>query len=163
MNISESFYSDDHFFVLGLCALLGRELIDAHFIIVDLDSTSAVHHISPSFLTLSGKEIVAFASSDAAYYKAEMFGSMTVLDKNSTLQDLLDFFMFKRAQSMYKTRRKLTPREKEVLSLMTCGKKSKEMASALGINNKTFYTHRKSLMIKLQCRNMRALQRFFIA
>ncbi|WP_390897984.1 helix-turn-helix domain-containing protein [Yersinia aleksiciae] len=47
----------------------------------------------------------------------------------------------------------MTQREKQMLCLIRDGISNEEMASKLGIKNKTIYTHRRNLMIKLGCEN----------
>jgi DNA-binding NarL/FixJ family response regulator len=44
----------------------------------------------------------------------------------------------------------LTPREKEILTLVAKGKVAKEIAAELHISPHTIYTHRKNILKKLQ-------------
>lgn len=155
MTVSNSVFSDDAFFVYGLCGLLSREFLDDFFIILDLDCIYA----DDDFIPVSeDKEVVAFVSNDVAFYKAEKYGMPYVLDKKSSIQDILGFFLLKRDSGAYHTKRNLTQREKEILSLMSGGATHQEMATQLGINHKTFYTHRRNLMLKLGCDNRICLQ-----
>lgn len=57
---------------------------------------------------------------------------------------------------------KLTPREREVLSLAGEGLHAKEIARALGISPRTVEVHKASLMGKLGARNVAELVRFAI-
>ncbi|EPV8303372.1 response regulator transcription factor [Escherichia coli] len=61
--------------------------------------------------------------------------------------------MFKRNSGNYQARQKLSPREKEVLELISEGASFQEMVEKLGINSKTLYTHRRNLVMKLGCDN----------
>jgi len=56
----------------------------------------------------------------------------------------------------------LTPRERQILYLLAEGKTNKEIAFALGINNKTAIGHRNNLMRKLALESMSALVRYAI-
>lgn len=49
--------------------------------------------------------------------------------------------------------KRLTPREKEVLRLLTMGYTSREMAAQLGISKLTIDTHRKNIQRKLEVDN----------
>jgi len=59
-------------------------------------------------------------------------------------------------------RRALSPREREVLRLITAGKTTREIAAALGITRKTVETHRARIMQKLDLHDIAALVRYAI-
>jgi DNA-binding NarL/FixJ family response regulator len=56
----------------------------------------------------------------------------------------------------------LTPREREVLQLLTEGRSNKEIAAGLGMTTKTAETHRAHIMAKLNLHSMSALVRYAI-
>ena len=55
---------------------------------------------------------------------------------------------------------RLTPREREVLALVTTGNTNREIAARLGISPRTVESHRESLMKKLALRTVADLTRF---
>jgi DNA-binding CsgD family transcriptional regulator len=57
---------------------------------------------------------------------------------------------------------RLTPREHQVVRLVAEGRRSKDVASLLGITVKTVDTHRANLMRKLNIHSVRELVRFAI-
>jgi DNA-binding NarL/FixJ family response regulator len=57
----------------------------------------------------------------------------------------------------------LTPREREVLQLLSEGYSTKEMADQLGISIKTIETHRRNMMDKLDLRSVAELTKYAIA
>jgi DNA-binding NarL/FixJ family response regulator len=57
---------------------------------------------------------------------------------------------------------RLTPREREVLQLLTEAKSNKEIGTALGITTKTAETHRTHIMTKLNLHSMSELVRYAI-
>jgi len=57
---------------------------------------------------------------------------------------------------------RLTPRQREVLQLLTEGKSNKEIGAALGMTTKTAETHRTQIMAKLNLHSMSALVRYAI-
>jgi DNA-binding NarL/FixJ family response regulator len=57
----------------------------------------------------------------------------------------------------------LTPREKEVVSLIAAGLSNKEAAARLGIGVRTVESHRESVMSKLGLRGTAALTRYALA
>ena len=57
---------------------------------------------------------------------------------------------------------RLTPREREVLQLLTEAKSNKEIGAALGITTKTAETHRAHIMTKLNLHSMSELVRYAI-
>ncbi|WNN44040.1 MULTISPECIES: helix-turn-helix domain-containing protein [Winslowiella] len=159
IKVVNSIFSEDNFFVYGLCRLLSMDFINAFFTVLDFDC----QHIDHVLMSVSdGKEKVAFVSNDIDFYKAEKIGIPHVLDKRSSVQDILGFFLLKRDSGIYHTKKKLTRREKELLTLMSDGVTHQEMTTKLGINYKTFYTHRRNLMLKLGCDNRIFLQNLFV-
>jgi DNA-binding NarL/FixJ family response regulator len=58
--------------------------------------------------------------------------------------------------------RTLTPREREVLQLLTEGKTNKEIGVALGVTTKTAETHRAHILTKLNLHSMSELVRYAI-
>jgi DNA-binding NarL/FixJ family response regulator len=59
-------------------------------------------------------------------------------------------------------RRRLTPREREVLQLLAEGKSNKEIAGFLGISVKTAETHRANIMLKLDFHSITELVRYAV-
>jgi two-component system response regulator FixJ len=57
----------------------------------------------------------------------------------------------------------LTPREHEVMEMVTAGKANKEIALALGVSAKTVEAHRARVMEKMQANSLAALVRMVIA
>jgi DNA-binding NarL/FixJ family response regulator len=60
------------------------------------------------------------------------------------------------------TRRRLTPREREVLPMLAEGKSNKEVAVALNISVNTVETHRAKIMSKLDLHSISELVRYAI-
>jgi two-component system response regulator NreC len=58
--------------------------------------------------------------------------------------------------------RRLTPREREVLQLLTEGKTNKEIGVVLGVTTKTAETHRAHILTKLNLHSMSELVRYAI-
>jgi two-component system, NarL family, response regulator NreC len=58
--------------------------------------------------------------------------------------------------------RTLTPREREVLQLLTEGKTNKEIGAVLGVTTKTAETHRAHILTKLNLHSMSELVRYAI-
>lgn len=58
--------------------------------------------------------------------------------------------------------RALSPREREIVSLIAEGKSSREISTALGISVKTVETHRQRIMEKLDCHKATELVRYAI-
>jgi len=59
-------------------------------------------------------------------------------------------------------RRRLTPREREILQLLAEGKSNKEIANLLGISVKTAETHRANIMLKLDFHSVTELVRYAV-
>lgn len=59
-------------------------------------------------------------------------------------------------------RRRLTPREREILQLLAEGKSNKEIAGFLGISVKTAETHRANIMLKLDFHSITELVRYAV-
>jgi RNA polymerase sigma factor (sigma-70 family) len=57
----------------------------------------------------------------------------------------------------------LTPREHEVMQMVTDGKSNKEIANALGVSAKTIEAHRARVMEKMQARSLAELVRMVLA
>lgn len=164
VRLSNSVFSDDAFFVYGLYKLLGLDFIKSFFMIFDLDSKYSDAEYAEGFFTsvTENKENVAFVSNDVDFFKAQKFGFSYILDKKSSVLDILNFFLLKSNSGLYHAKEKLTPRETEILKLMYDGMTHQEMTLRLGIKDKTFYTHRRNLMMKLGCDNRICLQNLFL-
>lgn len=59
-------------------------------------------------------------------------------------------------------RRRLTPREREIVQLLAEGKSNKEIASLLNISVKTAETHRANIMLKLDFHSITELVRYAV-
>jgi DNA-binding NarL/FixJ family response regulator len=59
-------------------------------------------------------------------------------------------------------RRRLTPREREILQLLAEGKGNKEIAEFLQISVKTAETHRANIMLKLDFHSITELVRYAV-
>ena len=59
-------------------------------------------------------------------------------------------------------RDRLTPREREIVQLLSEGKSSKEVAVILGISVKTSETHRANIMRKLEIHSVSQLVRYAV-
>jgi DNA-binding NarL/FixJ family response regulator len=59
-------------------------------------------------------------------------------------------------------RRRLTPREREIVQLLAEGKSNKEIAVLLGISVKTAETHRANIMLKLDIHSVTELVRYAV-
>lgn len=158
MIVSNSILTSDVFFASGICTLLSKELIEKSFFIVDLDLPSG---FVDAEIFPSDREIIAFASNDISFYKSKKLFSVPVLDKKSSLQNILHFFLTRSSTACYRVKSHLTQREHEMLELMDKGLNNVSVADILGITSKTFYTHRRNLMMKLGCDNRIVLQSLF--
>lgn len=158
-TVQNHILSEDIYFIHGLYALLGQEFIDEFYVIVDLDHFNV---LGEEISFPKNKEIIGFASCDIAYYRAERLGLKSVLDKRSRLQDVLDYFLFKRRLGTYRVKNSLTIREREILNLLSDGIDSRGIAGKLGLNCKTIYTFRRNLMLKLGCGNRILLQNMLL-
>ena len=76
-----------------------------------------------------------------------------------TSEFLLDTFIRSKKASSSQT---LTPREREVLQLLTEGKSNKDIAGLTGTSPKTVETHRARIMRKLEARSLAELVRYAI-
>ncbi|HDS1149478.1 TPA: LuxR family transcriptional regulator [Pluralibacter gergoviae] len=151
--------TDDRYFRLGLTELLGQQVATEAVVIIDLDCYDENEYNRESF---QGKQLVAFASDDLAYYKSEIFDNIVVLNKKSDLTAIRDFFRVKGGAERYRTRFTLSEREKQVLRMMRRGQGNKEIAESMCLSPKTTYSYRNSLMKKLGCINRIKLQELCI-
>lgn len=154
MKLNDSVISSNSFFAQGIINLLSRELIEDFYTILDLDTLEYKDFpVEPS----GNREIVGFASNDISFYRNKASG-ITILDKKSSLQDIFSFFLAKNKSPIYSAKRKLTKREIQVLQLLWKGAGKQEIISETGINDKTFYQHRRNIMLKLNFHNRIMLQ-----
>ena len=75
---------------------------------------------------------------------------------------LLEDFIGDEAPSVSPAFARVTPREREVLQLISAGKTTKEIAQMLDLSVKTVETHRQQLLRKLDCGNVVELTRLAI-
>jgi RNA polymerase sigma factor (sigma-70 family) len=83
--------------------------------------------------------------------------------RNALLQDV-DQRMLQSERAEIATRlAQLTPREHEVMEMVTSGKANKEIASALGVSAKTVEAHRARVMEKMEAESLAELVKMVIA
>ncbi|ROR14635.1 regulatory LuxR family protein [Erwinia sp. JUb26] len=156
---SRNVLSHDQYFILGLMELLGTDFLEAFYQVVDLDFND-INECRD--LPASRKKTVAFASSDLAYYNSELYEEVAVLDKTSSLKEIISFFAREDTPGNYHIKFNLTHREKQMLNLLRKGESNKDIALKLGITLKTIYSHRRNLMMKLGCENRIMFHKLFL-
>ncbi|EOH6069728.1 TPA: helix-turn-helix transcriptional regulator [Klebsiella michiganensis] len=150
MDLSDAIFSDDYFFIVGICALLTPELIDESYYIIDIETINLSEvrkHIFP------GRKVIAFITNDLDYYALMHLPDFIFIDKKCRLNEIPSCLLVKNSRYNYRVKYSLSRREKEVLSCMQKGLDAKEIGIELGMTMKTFYTHRRSLIFKLQQNN----------
>ncbi|MGU3414166.1 LuxR C-terminal-related transcriptional regulator [Enterobacteriaceae bacterium C34A] len=150
MKTADCVFSNNYFFSLGISHLLTSELITEHYSIIDIETSN--HQAIKTWIS-SGKSLVAFISDDLDYYTLKNAGEIIFINKKSTLKEILSCFFFKNSHHRYQVKYKLSLRETQVLSCIQEGLSAEETGKRLGMNTKTFYTHRRSLVVKLRTGN----------
>ncbi|HCD7552092.1 TPA: helix-turn-helix transcriptional regulator [Citrobacter farmeri] len=156
MKLSDSVFSDDYFFIVGISALLTPELIDENYYIVDVNESSIqriAEYISP------GRKIIAFITNDLDYYALNHLSDIAFIDKKRRINEILSCLFVNDARYAYRVKYTLSFRENEVLACMQKGMDANEIGKLLGMSMKTFYAHRRSLIFKLQLGNRVSLYR----
>ncbi|HCR3979816.1 LuxR C-terminal-related transcriptional regulator [Citrobacter sp. CK180] len=156
MDLSNSVFSDDYFFIVGISTLLTSELIDENYYIVDVETTNLLQ-VKEHFF--ADRKIIAFISNDLDYYALKHLRSITFVDKRSRLNEILSCLFVNDSRYIYRVKYTLSMRESEVLSCMQKGLDANEIGKQLGMTVKTFYAHRRSLVFKLQVGNRISLYR----
>lgn len=156
MNLSDSVISSDYFFITGINALLTSKLIDESYYIVDVE-TASLAQIKNCFG--SSKKVIAFITNDLDYYALRGMQNVIIIDKCSQLNGILLSLFVNDSRYAYQVKYQLTTREREVLLCMQKGLHMNRILEHLGITAKTFYSHRRSLMFKLQAGNRISLFR----
>lgn len=154
MEIADCVFSDNYYFVLGISELLSPALITEHYRIIDID-VSSLATLSPWHH--AGRRTIAFIANDLDYYTLKDKGDITFISKRSSLNEILSCFLMKKAHAAYQVKYRLSLREKEVLFCIREGLGVEEIGERLGMNAKTFYAHRRSLVTKLRADNRIAL------
>jgi len=154
--MSDCIITDDIFLINGIKNLFGFDFIErSNFFIIDFDFVTL--RTPPIELPLD-KELIGFASNDISFYKAEKMGVRFVLDKRSSLKDLIVFFTSRSSAALYRPKNSLTSREKQLIHLICNGHESKYIADELKVTEKTIYTFRRNIMQKIGCKNRVILQ-----
>lgn len=150
MTLSDSIISEDIFFTQGLINILGSELIDNFFLIVDLDSHE-LDNLHEKFRTQ--KNIVAFTSNSLSCYKKYLFYNIKILSKKSSIKVISDYFISHTVGTFPYLISELTGRERQIFKLIIKGVEIHLIAKMLDLSIKTIYTHRRNTMKKLRCEN----------
>ena len=156
--MSENILSSDTFFTKGIVELIGEDFINESYVIVDLD---CIRFSGDELISSKNKKVIGFASSNFSCYLAEKMKVDFILNKKSTLKDIIDFFIFGKTKALYYSQSPLTVREKQLLALVCTGASPLDLAKTLGVNKKTIYTFRRNIMIKLGCNNRLNLQQLW--
>lgn len=150
MDLSDSIFSNDYFFIVGISALLTPELIDENYYIVDVEATNFAQ--IKEFL-FTGRKVIAFITNDLDYYALRHIDNITFIDKRCRLNEVLSCLFVNDSQYKYRVKYTLSLREREVLSCMQKGLDTNEIGKQLGMTVKTIYAHRRNLISKLQIGN----------
>lgn len=150
MHLSKSVFSDNYFFIVGVCALLTPELIDEYYYIVDAEYS---HHNEINFTPDDNKRLIAFISNDLDYYALKDMGDISFIDKRSKTSEILSFMIVNDSRYKYRIKHHLSSRECEILNCMQEGMAVPEIIEKLGVKMKTFYAHRRNIMLKLKIDN----------
>lgn len=151
MDLSEFIISENWFFKLGINNLLTKELIDSYYYIVDLDT---VNHKDIYNYPAIERKTIAFVSNDIDYYTVKKRNQhIHFIDKRTCISEIMKDFYSSQFTSSYIAGNKLSSREVDVLSCLREGLSPSEVVSELGIKEKTFYTYRRYIMLKLKLNN----------
>ena len=142
-----------------------------------VEAARRIRKLSPKTEVL----LLGIDESDHSIARALSVGARAYLSKATAARDLLDavsalirhrpFLAGRTSEFLLKTFVKstkasspqtLTPREREVLQLLTEGKSNKEIAGLTGTSPKTVETHRARIMRKLKARSLAELVRYAI-
>lgn len=156
MVLSNSVFSENYFFIVGISELLTSELIEGNYYILDIDTTNLAQIGRFSDRT---KKIVAFISNDLDYYALKHIKNILLIDKRCRLNEIMSCLFLNDSPNTYHVKYKLSLREREVLACIQKGYNTKEISEQLGMTVKTYYTYRRSLIFKLQVGNRISLYR----
>lgn len=156
MVLSDSVFSDDYYFIIGISVLLTPELIDENYYIVDVETIN-LSQIKKKFLP--DRKIIAFISNDLDYYALRHMKNTLFIDKRCQLSEVLSCLLVNNSRYTYRVKYTLTLRESEILWCLQKGFDANETSARLNITIKTFYAHRRSLINKLQLDNRISLYR----
>jgi RNA polymerase sigma factor (sigma-70 family) len=132
---------------------------------LDLQQTlaSAVHEIPIIFITGHGDipTTVKAMKAGAVDFLAKPFAGKDLLDaiQRAVAKDTRDLGTEARDDEVRSRVKRLTPRERQVLALVVTGMLNKQIASELGIGEKTVKVHRARVMEKMQAGSVAALVR----
>lgn len=150
MHLSKSVFSENYFFVVGVCALLTPELIDDYYYIFDVDCCNCKEI---NFMADENKRVIAFISNDLDYYSLRYINGISFVDKKSNVSEILSFMIVNDTKYKYRVKYHLSSRECEILSCMQEGMAVHDIVNKLGVKMKTFYAHRRNIMLKLKIDN----------
>ena len=151
MGLTGSILSNDYFFIVGIISLLTSEWIDENqYYIVDVEATN-FKQIKEIFS--SGRTIVVFVNNDLDYYALRDLCNIIIIDKRCRLKNIISCLLINDSQFTYQVKYTLSLRESEVLSCIQEGLDADETGKRLNISTKTFYAHRRSLVLKFQLDN----------
>ena len=132
---------------------------------LDLQQTlaSAVHEIPIIFITGHGDipTTVKAMKAGAVDFLSKPFAGKDLLDaiQRAVAKDTRDLGAEARDDEVRSRVKRLTPRERQVLALVVTGMLNKQIASELGIGEKTVKVHRARVMEKMQAGSVAALVR----
>ncbi|AHG22490.1 hypothetical protein Z042_24930 [Chania multitudinisentens RB-25] len=150
MELSNSIISDDYFFIFGLSALLSQKLADDRYFIIDMKTAD---YTKVKKCACQAEKVFVLISNDLDYYALRHFENVTMIHRQSQLKDIFSCVIFNEPDFSYHVKNNISTRENEVLSYMQEGLDTQEIVKRLRISPKTFYSHRASLINKLNIGN----------
>lgn len=156
MELFDAIISDDYFFKLGLSALLSKKVVAKGYFFIDMRTTN---HAKIRACSLCSEKTFVFISCDLEYYALRHFENVTVIDRDSQVQDIVRCVLHDESNFERHGRHYISERDDELLTYIYQGLATHEIIEKLSISTKAFYSHRARLINKLNVRNRIVLYR----
>ncbi|WP_058913856.1 helix-turn-helix transcriptional regulator [Entomohabitans teleogrylli] len=154
---NEPFICSDIFLMQGLKALLPKDLVAGEFYFTDKDYLQQNIDFCRQEIT---EKTVVFVEDDFEYHYVNCLlahQKIIFLPKRISSKDLYTWLLVQDDRIKYNPRHRLTGRERQILLCVIGGIESAKIMRSLGINEKTFYTHRAALVKKMNLKNRHLL------
>lgn len=148
--MSLSIISNDNLFKAGILALFSAGFVDEYFIIIDMETV-----LSEDFkkLRIEDKQLVVFISNDIDYYALQGIDNVLFIDRKRKPNEIFAFLVANDMRYHYKIKNTLSRRELQILDFMLKGLDACEITLLTGLKHKTFYVHRRNIVLKLSLNN----------
>lgn len=159
-TVNSFIFCKDQFFASGLAEVIPCGLAQGSFTF--FDNAYILEHGAKASIYATMTQPIIFVDNDLDYYALKILTkdmNTLLFSKKSSLSQILNTLVQAKNRELYKVRFSLTNSELQVLECLMLSPTIELAVTKLKLSEKTVYSHRYSIIKKLELKNRNALHR----